>query len=146
MIKLFLQAQEMGPLVKLSTLKTCLFSHGKPQSLWPILPEQDSLGVVLSNTSSTTTVLEIRDGCQGFMLVVHNVRQPVLCCGDGMCEEHTGPLFSCQMQRCNSCSAFGAACGCSCWVPEGNYPPAGKQINSYYLQTLIHTHKNKLHS
>lgn len=104
----------MGPLGKLSTLKTCFFYLEKPQSHWPVLPEQDSLGVVLSNPSTTAAVLEIIDGCQGFMLVVHNVRQPVLCYGDGVSVEHTGPLFSCQLQRCNSCSAFGAACGCSC--------------------------------
>lgn len=37
-----------------------------------------------------------------FMLVFHNVRQPVIRCGDGMSVEHTGPLFSCQMQWCCS--------------------------------------------
>lgn len=79
---------------------TFYFYLENPHSHWPFLPEQDSLSVVLSNPSTTTTaaVLEIIDGCQGFMLVVHNVRQPVLCCGDGVSVEH---MVHCFHARCN---------------------------------------------
>lgn len=55
--------------------------------------------MVLSNPSTTAGVLEITDECQGFMLVIHNVRQPVLCCGDGMNIEH---MVHCFHARCNS--------------------------------------------
>lgn len=64
-----------------------------------ILPEQDSFSVVLSNPSTTAGVLEITDERQGFMLVVHNVRQPVRCCGDGVSIEH---MVHCFHARCNS--------------------------------------------
>ncbi|CAB1447685.1 unnamed protein product [Pleuronectes platessa] len=43
------------------------------------------------NPSATAGVLEIATGCQGLMLVVHNVRQPVLCCENGMSTAHMCP-------------------------------------------------------
>lgn len=70
----------------------------KRQSHRPLLPELDSLGVVLLNPSTTAGVLEIVDGCQGFMLVVHNVRQSVLCHGDGVSLKHMAHCFH---ARCN---------------------------------------------
>ncbi|KAL7376133.1 hypothetical protein ABVT39_001719, partial [Epinephelus coioides] len=73
----------------------------------------DSLSVVLSNPSTAATVLEIIHGCQGFMLVVHNVRQPVLCCGDGVSAEH---MVHCFHARCNGATPvlhLERACGCS---------------------------------
>lgn len=70
----------------------------KPQTHLPILPDQDRLSVVLSNPSTTARVLEITGGCQEFMLVVHNVQQPVLCCGDGVSVEHMAQCFH---ARCN---------------------------------------------
>lgn len=73
------------------------------------------------------------DGCQGFTLVVHNVRQPVLCRGDGVSMEH---MVHCLHARCNG--ATPVLHGVASWVPEWNYPPAGKRTKYYYLQTVKH--------
>lgn len=116
--------------------KTCLRSHSGPSSL-------SSTASVWScqTPSTTTTVLEITRGCQGFTLVVHNVRQPVLCCGDGMSVEHTGPMFSCQMQPCKLlfCS-WSSLWELSFGLHKENDLPAGRRTHRLLPPSNAHTH------
>ncbi|TKS84388.1 hypothetical protein D9C73_018844 [Collichthys lucidus] len=116
------KAQFQGVLLLLRPVKILWISFGSrrhPETFVAsgILAKHDDLAIV---------VFGIYNVKEHFIKVSWKCinEEPVLCCGDGVSVEHTGPLFSCQMQRCNSCSAFGAACGCSRPVPEGNYPPA----------------------
>lgn len=137
------ELQSMGPLGKVVNPENIIFSILRIliTPAYPPWTGQPECGLVKPQYPPPQ-IWKSQHGCQGFMLLVHNVRQPVLRCGDGVSVEH---MVHCFHARCNGATPvlqFGEACGRSSWVPDGNYPPAGKQTNYYYLQTLVHTNSD----
>lgn len=71
---------------------------------------------------TTAGVLQIADGCQEFVLVVHNVQQPVLGCGDGLRMKH--------MVHCRYASFKGATPARHCYGLVDALQTFSKELSS----------------